>query len=170
MRIILVGYMGAGKTTIGKKLARLVGFEFVDTDSVFCEKQGMSISDFIGKYGEWAFRKAEHEILKEVLKHDDTVVSTGGGTPCHSDNMQLIINAGIVIYIKVNPKVLHERVSYSPWKRPLLNGMESEDVYYFICQQLRERERFYYQATITLRGEGLKPQTIKEEIEKYLNI
>lgn len=161
--------MGSGKTTIGKKLAKLMGLRFVDTDRMLTEKHEMEIVDFFNKYGEESFREEETKMLKDALLNDNVIVATGGGTPCYGDNMLTIVRGGLSIYIKSNPKTLHERVSYKPGKRPMLDKMDSEEMYYFICQQIKEREIYYSQAHITLRGEGLKPTSVRDSIEAYFN-
>ena len=98
-RIILVGFPGSGKSTIAKKIANRLHYQFVDMDHLFESKYKLSIPDFFKKYGEEVFRKSEHVLLKEVIQQEKVVISTGGGTPCFHGNMELIMENGFSIYI-----------------------------------------------------------------------
>lgn len=147
MNIILVGYMGSGKTTVGKNLSRLLNAEFVDTDEQIEKQQGRSISEIFASDGETAFRDMETEYLKAYLKECDNkernaIISTGGGMALREVNQELLKKIGRVFYLKVNPETVYERIK-GDTKRPLL---QCENPLEKITQMLSERE-LYYQNT-----------------------
>lgn len=167
MRIVLVGYMGSGKSTAGKKLASKLGFSYLDTDLIFEEQYKISIFGFFEKYGEDIFRKIEHIILKEALINDNAVISTGGGTPCFSDNMDLINKCSFSVYIKMHINSIENRLMYSKKPRPLLIDISQTDLRSFIEKQLLEREKYYNQANLIIKGENLEINSIIESLENY---
>ena len=155
MRIYLTGYMGSGKTTIGKKLATRLGFLFIDLDRLIENKYRITIPDIFNRFDENAFRLVENQTLQETFKYNNAVISTGGGTPCFYDNMELINQHGLSIYIKMHEKSLYTRLIDSKKKRPLIENKSPEHVMDFIHNQLAERESFYQQSKIVIKGESL---------------
>ena len=153
MRIFLIGYMGSGKTTLGKKLAEALQSSWLDLDAFIAAEQGCAVADIIRARGEAAFRAVEAEALAKVLVLEDIVVSTGGGTPCFEDNMIQMKAAGIVIYLKQTPEVLAARLEASPEDRPLLDGSTGEQLVKHIEPHLAYREEYYIRAHITLTEE-----------------
>lgn len=148
--IFLIGYMGSGKTTLGKKLANKLDLPFIDTDEEIVKQIGMSITEYFGQHGEEEFRKLEREQLR---KFADTyaVISTGGGAPCFFDNMEWIKNNGYAVYLQMTPKALFDRLSQSKLhKRPILIGKSTEELRAFIEEKLTEREPYYTQAHLTI--------------------
>ncbi len=119
-RIYLIGMMGAGKSLTGRLLARSLNYEFVDTDELV-EAQGATISDIFKSQGEEAFRKMEREVLQTCVKMEKTVIATGGGLPCHYDNLDIMLGSGAVMYLKAAPVVLAERLDRDDAQRPLLS-------------------------------------------------
>lgn len=164
-RIYIVGFMGAGKTTLGKKLARKLGFDFYDTDRMLEAKYKVSIDNFFNKYGEDLFRKLEHQCLKETFHFDNCIVSTGGGLPCYFDSMKKINNVGISIYIELNDKAIFHRLMNSKQKRPLLNGKTDDELMDFISKKLEERAPHYKQASITISDIDVSVDDIIEKIK-----
>lgn len=162
--IFLIGYMCAGKTTIGKKLSAMTGLEFKDIDDIIEHKLDISINDIFKKYGEKYFRKIETEILKEIInnKNKDQLIVCGGGTPCFNDNMKLMKSAGKVIYLKVEPKILAERIEKSTVVRPVINGLTDDDLLFFIKKQLAEREFYYNKADIIIKNENIDLKELAE--------
>ena len=145
--IFLVGYMGSGKSTIGRRLAKHLGFAFIDLDEAIVEKVGSSIPDYFAKYGEDAFRKVEQEVLHDLAGTSGAVIATGGGTPCFFDNMDWMKAHGSVIYLKHHPKSLFRRLNQSNVAtRPVLSGLTGEALYLQIEERLALREPFYAQA------------------------
>lgn len=135
--------MGSGKTTLGKKVASSIGFEFIDMDNIVTEKEGMSINKIFETKGEKYFRNTETEVLKSLSDLENTIISTGGGTPCFNKNIDYMNSSGITIYLKLPPDIIFSRVKKSRNKRPLLKDKTDEEVREFIKRKLEEREPFY---------------------------
>lgn len=146
--VFLIGFMGSGKTTWGKKLANALQVPFVDLDHEIVEHIGMSIPEYFSKYGEEKFRGLEREILF-AQQNKSGIISTGGGTPCYFQNMDWLLDNGIVLYLKHSPKSLWNRLNQSDInKRPALKGMTGDDLLQFIESKLEERAPFYDRAHI----------------------
>ena len=164
MRVILVGFPGSGKSSVGKKLAAKLGCEFVDLDDAFEEEYHVSIVDFFAKYNETAFRSCERKVLLDKLQFENVVISSGGGTPCFSDNMQLMKNSGVVVYIKMAPASLFDRLSHAKRPRPLVQNKTPEELRAYIDTNLPLRETFYQQAHLTVKGESIDIERLCEEV------
>ena len=146
--IFLVGFMGSGKTTWGKKLATALNIPFVDLDHEIVEHIGMTIPEYFKLHGEGKFRQLENEFLKKQAGRQ-AIISTGGGTPCYFDNMEWIKNNGISLYLYHTPKSLFARLSKSDVnKRPVLKGLSGDELLTFIETKLAERSDYYEQADI----------------------
>ncbi|MCD8297312.1 MAG: shikimate kinase [Prevotella sp.] len=145
-RIIIVGYMGAGKTTVGKALAKDLGVQFYDLDWYIEERMHKTIPQLFAERGETGFRKVEHTVLHEVAEFEDVVISCGGGTPCFFDNMDYINSQGETVYLKSTPDVLYQHLSMGRVDRPLLKDKTPEEMKLFIARQLADREHFYLMA------------------------
>jgi shikimate kinase len=163
--IFLIGFMGSGKTTMGRKLALRLGYAFMDLDHIVEAQEGMTIAEYFSMQGEDAFRKLESEVLKQTNYPENAVVSTGGGLPCFFDNIQWMNTHGKTIYIKLAPKTLADRLKNEKNERPVLDGKRGEDLVTFIEQKLAEREQFYNQAAIITDGLSLTA----EKVEAILN-
>lgn len=149
-----MGFMGAGKTTIGKKIAKILGYQFIDLDRNIEKKFGMKIPDIFNNYGEEFFRNVESECLIETSTTKNAVISLGGGTPIREKNLN-IIKRNISIYIKLPPKGLYNRLINSKNSRPLLQNLNSEELLQYITEKLKERESIYQSATIII--DGIRP-------------
>ncbi|GGE32999.1 MULTISPECIES: shikimate kinase [Sphingobacterium] len=146
--VFLIGFMGSGKTTWGKKLANALQVPFVDLDHEIVEQIGMSIPEYFSKYGEEKFRELEREVLI-AQQNKSGIISTGGGTPCYFQNMDWLLDNGIVLYLKHSPKSLWNRLNQSDInKRPALKGMTGDHLLQFIESKLEERAPFYDRAHI----------------------
>jgi len=156
MRVFLIGFMGSGKTTTGKRLARKLNYTFIDTDSLFEEKSGKSISDYFKVKGETAFRQAEHDLLDDLVKLDNVVVATGGGLPCFFDNMDIINANGISVYLRLSPLSLASRLANSKEDRPLIKNLSGDNLLFFITEMLEKREPYYLKAKCVVKGESVK--------------
>jgi len=154
MKIFIIGYMCSGKSTVGKRLAQKLNYSFIDLDFYFEKKFHISVDDFFTKYGENAFRKIETQLLNEILVKDNIVISTGGGTPCFNENMNVMRKNGVSIYLKMHINSLKDRIINSKKKRPLLKNITNENVTDFLSNHLNEREAFYQQADYTVKGEN----------------
>ena len=167
MRIFLTGYMGSGKSTLGKRLANKLGITFIDLDEYFEQKFRTSITLFFERFGEDSFRKLEHEVLKEVIyKYIDVVISTGGGTPCFFNNLELMNEQGVTVYLKLPPAVLASRLSNSPfrYRRPKLKGLDKDTLLETVTMHLQEREPFYSQSGLIIDAFGMNLEKIVEKI------
>lgn len=148
-RIYLVGFMGVGKSTVGKKLAKKLGFKFIDTDDAFEAKYKINIHTFFEKYGEELFRKLEYKILVNTLKMKNVVISTGGGTPCFFDSMKLMNENGQTIYLEMTEEALVNRLQKAKRKRPLVMNKKEKELIEMVSNKLKERKPFYSQASLT---------------------
>ena len=144
--IIIIGYMGAGKTTIGKALAKDLGVMFYDLDWYIESRMRKTVKQIFDEVGEEGFRKIEHNMLHEVAEFENVVVSCGGGTPCFFDNMDYMNQQGETVYLKASPEVLHAHLKMGKGVRPLLLNKTPEEVEVFIKVQLKQRELFYNKA------------------------
>lgn len=153
--IILVGYMCSGKTTVGIPLAKALGRRFYDLDWYIEERFRKRVPLMFAEDGEEVFRRREANMLREVAEFEDVVLSCGGGTPCHSDNMAYMNQVGTTIYLKATPETLLEHIRLSRGERPLLTGKSPEELREFITTQLAEREAYYSQAQYTITTDVL---------------
>ena len=149
-RIILIGYMGAGKTTIGKALSKELGIIFYDLDWYIESRMRKTVSEIFAERGEEGFRKIEYNMLHEVAEFEDVIISCGGGTPCFFDNMDYLNQQGLTVYLKAEPEVLYKHLQMAKVERPLLKGKSKEELLTFIKEQLEKREPFYTKARYTL--------------------
>ncbi|MCQ2226891.1 MAG: shikimate kinase [Bacteroidales bacterium] len=166
-RIFLVGFMGSGKTTIGKFIAHDMNLTFVDMDDYFEQKHNCTIKQYFALHGEDGFRKAENEVVAELCEKQDVIVATGGGAPCFYNNMELMRKAGLTIYLNVEPADLAKRLSNAKENRPLLADKTDEELLAYIESKLGEREGFYRQAHLIVDGEHLPFSTYKTLIEMF---
>ncbi|MEP7171403.1 MAG: shikimate kinase [Bacteroidota bacterium] len=166
MLVYLIGFMGCGKSKVGKQLAKKLNHEFIDFDELIEEQSGKKISEIFKDDGQQAFRNIETEILKSISGFENTVVSTGGGTPCFYDNMKLMNETGITVYIRMSAGSLFHRLAQSKTNRPLIAGLTDLKLMDFIIDTLSEREHFYMQAKHVVKGEDLKAEKILELLKK----
>jgi shikimate kinase len=155
MRIYLVGYMGAGKSTTSKRLAHKLGWEAYDTDRLFEARYKISINDFFHKYDADLFRRLETQILHNTLLYDNAVIATGGGTACFNDNMEWMNQNGFTIFLKISPESAITRLSQSKVRRPIIYDRPPEELEAFIKNNYAERIPFYEQAQLTVKSENL---------------
>ena len=149
-RIILVGYMGSGKTTVGKALSEETGMMFYDLDWYIESRMHTTVPKLFAEKGEEAFRKVEYNMLHEVAEFEDVIISCGGGTPCFFDNMDYLNQQGDVVYLKATPEVLYNHLLMARVERPLLKGKSPDELIAYITEHLQEREPFYSKARYTL--------------------
>jgi shikimate kinase len=166
--IFLVGFMGCGKTTLGKKLANRLGYEFIDLDHVLEAKEGMTIAEYFSQYGEAKFREEESILLKQMEYPENAIISTGGGLPCFFDNMEWMNSHGRTFYVKLSPRALAERLDKGKTTRPVLQGKTGDELIAFIEEKLSEREPFYSKATFIVNGIDLTSEKAEQIIADYL--
>ena len=150
IRIILIGYMGAGKTTIGRALATELGIPFYDLDWYIESRMRKKVPQIFAEKGEDGFRTIEHNMLHEVAEFEDVIISCGGGTPCFFDNMDYMNEQAETVYLKARPEVLYDHLRMGRTERPLLTGKSPEELQTFIAEQLEQREPYYSKARHTL--------------------
>ena len=160
MKIFLIGFMGCGKTTLGKKLARTLNYNFIDLDSYIENKTTEKITEIFDKKGEQYFRDLEKESLNEICKMDNMVLASGGGTPCFSDNMQTMLAKGICIYLKMEAGDLAERLCKEKNNRPLIRHLTENELNDFISEKLMEREVCYKKAHHILPAKNISKTDI----------
>lgn len=146
----MIGYMGAGKTTVGKALAKELNLTFYDLDWYIENRRRKTVSEIFAEQGEAAFRKIEHNMLHEVAEFEDVIISCGGGTPCFFDNIDYMNEQGQVVYLKASPEVLYKHLMMGKGDRPLLKGKSEEELISFIREQLEKREPYYSKARYTV--------------------
>lgn len=173
-RILIIGYMGAGKTTLGKVLAKELGLPFYDLDWYIESRMMKTVPQLFAERGEEGFRKVEHNMLHEVAEFEDVVISCGGGTPCFYDNMEYMNAQGDTVYLKASPEVLYAHLQMGKVERPLLKNKTREEMQAFIKEQLSEREKYYTKARhifdVDLLDNYEKIQTSVTNLRKLLNI
>jgi shikimate kinase len=146
MRIYLIGYMGSGKSTLGRRLSAHLGMQFVDMDHYIEERNCKTVPQIFAEEGEEEFRKKERKALEELSEFTDIVIATGGGAPCFFDNIDLMNKTGETIYLNIDPKILADRLLKSKTERPLIKGKSREELIAFIDDTLQKRNEFYLQA------------------------
>lgn len=174
IRIIIVGYMGSGKTTVGKDLAKDLKMTFYDLDWYIENRMHKTVSQLFTEKGEEGFRIIEHNMLHEVAEFEDVIISCGGGTPCFFDNMEYMNRQGDTVFLKATPEVLYGHLKMGKTDRPLLKNKSAEEMQAFIKEQLAKREPFYNKAKYTLDVNLLdnyeKIKISVEKIRKLINI
>ncbi|MDR9457384.1 MAG: shikimate kinase [Salegentibacter sp.] len=172
MKIFLAGYMGSGKSLLGKQLAKRLNHDFLDLDDQIEVMEGNSIHDIFGEKGELYFRKLETKVLKDVLEdHSDLVVSLGGGTPCYGKNLELIKETpnSKIIYLKASVQELTRRLFPEKIHRPVISHLETrEALEEFIRKHMFERGYYYHQSDIIVNVDNAEPEDILNEIMEKL--
>ncbi len=148
VRIFLTGYMGAGKTTLGKAFARKMNVPFVDLDWYIEERFHKTVGELFTERGETGFRELERNMLHEVAEFENVVISTGGGAPCFFDNMEFMNRVGKTVFLDVHPDVLFRRLRIAKQQRPILQGKEDDELKAFIIRALEQRAPFLHAGAI----------------------
>jgi shikimate kinase len=167
-RIFLTGYMGSGKTTLGRALAADMGIEFIDLDHYIEQRYRKSIAQLFAEKGEEGFREVERRMLHEVGEFEDVIISTGGGTPCFFDNIEYMNAQGTTVYLDVPVERLHIRLCIARSKRPLIKDKNDEELMAFIIEQLEKRTPHYSKAQYSFRADRLEDtMQVKESVEAF---
>ncbi len=166
-RIYLIGFMGAGKTTVGKKLARALDYQFVDLDDYFEAHYKIDIQGFFDKYGEALFRDLEHERLLKTFEMKKVVVATGGGTPCYQDSIEEINQNGISVYLKMTPAAIAGRLENAARKRPLIEKKDGAELVRYIEEKLEERSVHYEKARVIMDGLDVDISALADLLAQY---
>lgn len=154
--------MGSGKTSIGKKMARQIAYDFIDIDESIESKEGKSINDLFDIWGEEKFRIQEHLHLKQIGKNNNCVISTGGGLACYHDNMELMNQLGETIFLYADSSFLASRLKQGKASRPLISDLNDDEIPAFIDGLLETRSPFYHQAKHIIPSKDLKVSNILE--------
>ena len=172
--ITLIGYMCVGKTTTGKALAKELGLVFYDLDWYIEERFHTKVAKIFAEEGEARFRDLEHRMLHEVAEFENIVLSCGGGTPCHFDNMDYLNTVSQTCYLQASPDTILQHLSMSRGERPLLKGKTPEELRTFVTEQLAERRPFYEKARHTIEVDVLdsfdKIQLVTDQIKQTLSL
>lgn len=160
--IVLIGFMGTGKTSVGKVIAKKLGFEFVDVDEVIEKTTGMEISEIFSKFGESRFRDIEEEMIKLITQKRRQVIATGGGVVLRDENMKRLKKDGLIFCLRASENVIFERLKQTT-NRPLLQVENPEER---IRELLQKRMFLYEKADFCIDTEGLTPEEVAEKIIK----
>ena len=163
--VYLIGFMGCGKTTVGKKLAASLKWKFVDLDKIIKEKTGVAIDKLFATKGEEYFREIEAVTLRELTFDSNCIVATGGGTPCFKENMDFMLNNGYTIYLKLTPPQLAARLETAASKRPLIQNIQKEELLDYIETKLAERSKWYEKSHLTVDGFNIDMPLINRLIQ-----
>lgn len=169
-KVVLIGYMGSGKSVVAKKLANQIGISAVELDEMIEKKCEMSIQELFSSKGELFFRKEEHQLFLNLLNdNNDMVISTGGGTPCYFNNHELLNGENVVsIYLKASIDTLYSRLLKGKQKRPLIANLNDNEIKEFIAKHLFDRSFYYNQATYKVNVDAKTIDEIVAEIAKLL--
>jgi shikimate kinase len=165
MKIFLVGFMGSGKTRLGKNLSNALERNFIDLDVLIEHTQHISIPEIFAAKGEQGFREIEKNTLQHSAFAEDSIISTGGGAPCFFDNMDWMNKNGITIFIDPPIKVLADRLINAKTERPLIKGKSLDELVIFIEEKLKERRPFYEKATLSLTSVSLTPEIVIQALK-----
>ena len=163
-KIYIIGFMGSGKSTAGRKLAASLGWQYKDLDQEIELIAGISIRDIFATFGEHYFRELEAGTLTSLKTINDSVISAGGGTPCYGKNMEFMMETGIVIYLKMSPGQLISRLERGKAKRPLIKDLSSDELLKYITEKLSEREIYYLKAHLVIDSIDLDIKTLCQRI------
>lgn len=176
--IFLIGYMGSGKTTLGRVLSRQLGYDFIDLDLFIENRYHKSIKALFAEHGDNGFREIERRILNEVCDFENTIIACGGGTPCFFDNMELMNSHGLTIYLHIPIERLFKRLTKpsAKAKRPVIASKSDEELMEFIRENLQAREMHYKKAVINFDTTNIETAAetevtaayLKNILEKYL--
>ena len=177
--IFLIGYMGSGKTTLGRALADKMQCEFIDLDHYIENRYHKTVKQIFAEFGEARFREIETHLLDEVSDFTDVVIACGGGTPCFGNNMELMRQKGLVVYLYVSVQCLFNRLTlpHSKAKRPIIANKSDEELMDFISENTKRRDPFYSKAHFKFDATKIEtaPETVvtsaelEKEIQDYLN-
>jgi len=162
MRIFLIGFMGCGKSTMGRALAASLNLTFIDLDTFLEERYFRTIPQIFAEEGEENFRRKERKVLEEVSSFDNVIIATGGGAPCFYDNIELMNNSGFCIFLDVEIDSLVSRLIHAKTERPLIKGKSPDELRLFIQGMMQKRRPFYETARYILKGKEIFPEQVLE--------
>lgn len=162
--LVIVGFPGAGKTTLGRKLSERLHWQFIDLDDAIEAKYHATIPHIFEKYGEFVFRKCEFKTLSDTLEQNNTIISTGGGAPCSEKAMEIINQKSTSIYLKMSEENLIQRLRSSKKTRPLVQKLSDEELIQYVHHTLSTRTPFYEKAHVTIDGNNLDADALADKL------
>lgn len=168
MVIFLIGFMGCGKSTIGRMVAKRLDYRFADTDKMVEARAGKSVREIFDQDGEAVFRVMETEMLLQFASEENVIVATGGGTPCAAGNIEIMKRTGRIVYFNAGAECLYGRLYRGRERRPKLAGMDDETLMAYIKESLSEREHYYSQASMVIDCNGVSDEYIASHIRYYI--
>lgn len=169
-KVYIIGFMGSGKTTTGRKLASMLDWSFTDLDRSIEEHTAMTIPEIFSQKGEPYFRVVEAEMLRKLQHYANIVISTGGGAPAYEDNMDYMLGTGLTLYLKLTPGQLKNRLAGSDGERPLIKNLTDKELLGYIEEKLQSREKWYSRAEIIVSGFDTDMKAICSLVRSKLNI
>lgn len=171
MLLFLTGFSGCGKSTAGRRLAERLGYSFVDLDAAIVAREGRSINEIFTQSGEEEFRRLESAELENIIAStENTIVATGGGTPCFRDNMELMLAAGTVVYFRMSPENLALRLQHGRERRPKLAAINDAELTEYIAQSLAGREPYYMRSGVVIDCNGVDDAYLAEHLGLILEL
>jgi len=168
MNVFLIGFMGSGKTALGRKLSKKLNRDFIDLDNLIGEKEGRSVSEIFSEKGEDYFRNVEKSTVLRLTRDKNAVVSLGGGACCNNESWNFLKNNGLIIYLKEKPEVLLGRLRVNKSERPLIADLDDKDLKNFIDEKLAERSTYYEKAHFIYEKEKSSFDFLVRQIEEYV--
>ena len=169
-KFFLIGYMGSGKSTAGEKLAAKLNYDFIDLDKFIESEYKQTIPEIFATKGEKEFRAMEHNALKKLIEKNNLVIACGGGTPCYYENIELMNNNGVTVYIKMSADMLVSRLINAKVKRPLIENKTEKELHAFVNRQLEKREDIYHQAQYTVKGKDLDINELAKFVKEQVGV
>ena len=169
MNVYLIGFMGSGKSAYAERLAKQLKWHLMDLDKVVEEKAELSIPEIFNAHGEAYFRRLETEALKSTESISNTVIATGGGAPCSDQNIDWMNQNGITVYLKLLEDKLLKRLKKGQEKRPLITGMNADQLQKFVSENLKARSYYYLQAQIVIDPIDYSPKMLKQELKNRMH-
>jgi len=171
IRIFLLGFMGAGKTTLGRAFAKAMNMDFIDLDYYIEARYRKTVRQIFEERGEDGFRQIERNLLHEAAEFEDVIVSLGGGTPCFFDNMDYMNGQGLTVYLECSPEVLVRRLKLGKDKRPLLKDKSDEQLMDYVVETMKQRAAFYEKAQLRMNGARLESKKqVAESVEELRHL
>lgn len=164
MRVYLIGYMGCGKSRLGRRLSEHMGVQFVDMDDYIEERNCKTVPQIFADHGEDGFRQRERKALEELSEFTDVIIATGGGAPCFFDNIDLMNKTGKTVFLNIDPAILADRLMSSKTERPLIKGKSRDELVAFIDDTLKKRKQFYSQAQFEITEPDFDLDRLQEMI------
>jgi len=169
MRIFLVGYMGCGKSSLGRELSNRLGISFIDLDLFIETRYQKTIPEIFKEFGEMGFREKERICLKEVSYFENVVIAVGGGAPCFYNNMENMKEKGICVFLDVGEEEIVSRLKKSKQERPLIEGKSSDEIMSFVKEMMKQRRPYYEKAQYKLRGNDIKLEELFLKVKNLVN-